>query len=136
MKLPRRRRDEGGIVMTPLIDMVFLALLFFMVNAVLSINPAIRVDLPRARSSLGAVGRDVVVTVQADGGISIDDRRVTDEEFSVELRAALARAGTSSVLLQADRTLSYERLVEVMDRAKIAGTGRISLATVRVGGRR
>jgi biopolymer transport protein ExbD len=135
VKLPRRRRDEGGILMTPLIDMVFLTLLFFMVNAVLSINPAIRVDLPRARSSLGAVGRDVVVTVTADGGVFIDDRKVDDTEFAVELRAALARAGTSSVLLQADRSLAYERLVEVMDRAKIAGTGRISLATVRSGGR-
>ncbi len=135
MKLPRRRRDEGGIIMTPLIDMVFLTLLFFMVNAVLSINPAIRVDLPRARSSLGAIGTDVVVTVGADGGVFIDERRVEMAAFGVELRAALARAGASSILLQADKSLPYERLVEVMDEAKIAGTGRIYLATVRSGGR-
>jgi biopolymer transport protein ExbD len=135
VKIRRRRRDEGGLIMTPLIDMVFLTLLFFMVNAVLSINPAIRVDLPRARSSLGAVGRDVVVTVAADGGVFIEDRRVATDEFAVELRAALARAGTSSILLQADKALSYERLVEVMDQAKLAGTGRISLATVRSGRR-
>lgn len=135
MRLPRRRRDEGGIIMTPLIDMVFLTLLFFMVNAVLSINPAIRVDLPRARSSLGAVGSDVVVSVDADGSLFIDERLVTMDAFAVELRAALARAGTSSILLQADRKLAYERLVEVMDQAKLAGTGRISLATVRSGGR-
>jgi biopolymer transport protein ExbD len=135
VKLKRRRRDEAGIMMTPLIDMVFLTLLFFMVNAVLSINPAIRVDLPRARSSLGAVGRDVMVTVAADGGVFIDERRVADDAFAVELRAALARAGVNSILLQADKSLSYERLVEVMDQAKIAGTGRISLATVRSGGR-
>jgi biopolymer transport protein ExbD len=135
VKIRRQRRDEGGLIMTPLIDMVFLTLLFFMVNAVLSINPAIRVDLPRARSSLGAVGRDVVVTVAADGGVFIEDRRVATDEFAVELRAALARAGTSSILLQADKALSYERLVEVMDQAKLAGTGRISLATVRSGRR-
>ncbi|MCX7031418.1 MAG: biopolymer transporter ExbD [Spirochaetes bacterium] len=135
MKLPRRRRDEGGIIMTPLIDMVFLTLLFFMVNAVLSINPAIRVDLPRARSSLGAIGTDVVVTVGADGGVFIDERRVEMAAFGVELRAALARAGASSILLQADKSLPYERLIEVMDQAKLAGTGRISLATVRSGGR-
>jgi biopolymer transport protein ExbD len=135
VKLLRRRRDEGGIIMTPLIDMVFLTLLFFMVNAVLSINPAIRVDLPRARSSLGAVGTDVVVTVQADGGVFIDERRVELASFGVQLRAALARAGVSSILLQADKSLSYERLVEVMDLAKLAGTSRISLATVRSGAR-
>jgi biopolymer transport protein ExbD len=135
VKLARRRRDEGGIMITPLIDVVFLTLLFFMVNAVLSINPAIRVDLPRARSSLGAVGRDVEVTVQADGTIAVDGRQVADAAFAVELRAALARAGTSSILLQADRHLPYERLVEVMDQAKLAGTSRISLATTRYGSR-
>ena len=135
MKLTRRRRDEGGLIMTPLIDMVFLTLLFFMVNAVLSINPAIRVDLPRARASLGAIGTAVVVTVSADGSVFIEDRLVTNDAFAVELRAELARAGTSSILLQADKSLRYERLVEVMDQAKLAGTSRISLATVRSRGR-
>ena len=135
MKLKRRRREEGGILMTPLIDMVFLTLMFFMVNAALSINPAIRVDLPRARSSLGAIGAEVVVSVRADGSIFISDRLVQTAAFGIELRRELARAGVNSILLQADRTLPYERLVEVMDLAKLAGTGRISLATVRTGGR-
>ena len=118
--------------MTPLIDMVFLALLFFMVNATLSINPAIRVDLPRARSSLGTLGGEVVVSVRADGTIFIDDRQVGLDSFGVALRQELARAGVSGILLQADRSLPYEKLVEVMDQAKLAGTSRISLATVRV----
>ncbi len=131
MKLRRRHRGEGGIIMTPLIDMVFLTLLFFMVNATLSINPAIRVDLPRARSSLGALGGEVVVSVRADGTIFIDEREVGLDAFGVELRQELARAGVSGILLQADRSLPYEKLVEVMDRAKLAGTSRISLATVR-----
>lgn len=134
MKLRRRRRGEGGILMTPLIDMVFLTLVFFMVNATLSINPAIRVDLPRARSSLGVLGREVVVSMRADGTIFIGEREVELASFGVELRQELARAGVSGILLQADRALPYEKLVEVMDRAKLAGTSRISLATVRTAG--
>lgn len=131
MKLPRKWDDEGGIIMTPLIDMVFLTLIFFMVNATLSINPAIRIDLPRARTSLGALSEEIVVSVKADGGLYIGERLVSVEDFSLELRREMARVGKRSILLQGERTISYESLMEVMDQAKLAGVGRISLATTR-----
>ena len=78
VKLPRKWRDDG-ILLTPLIDMVFLTLIFFMVNATLSINPAIRVDLPRARTSLGALSEEIVVSVRTDGSLYIGERRVTPD---------------------------------------------------------
>lgn len=131
MKLPRKFRDDGGILLTPMIDMVFLTLIFFMVNATLSINPAIRVDLPRARTSLGALSEEIVVSVRTDKGLYIGERLVAAGDFGMELRREMARAGKRSILLQADRTISYETLVEVMDQAKLAGVGRISLATAR-----
>ncbi len=131
MKLPRKWDDEGGIIMTPLIDMVFLTLIFFMVNATLSINPAIRIDLPRARTSLGALSEEIVVSVKADGGLYIGERLVSAEDFGLELRREMARVGKRSILLQGERTISYEKLMEVMDQAKLAGVGRISLATTR-----
>lgn len=130
MKVPRRTR-ESGILLTPLIDMVFLTLIFFMVNATLSINPAIRIDLPKARTSLGALSEEIVVSVRADGGLYLGERRVSKEEFAVELRREMARVGKRSILLQADRTITYETLIEVMDQSKLAGVGRISLATAR-----
>ena len=131
MKLPRKFRDDGGILLTPMIDMVFLTLIFFMVNATLSITPAIRVDLPRARTSLGALSEEIVVSVRTDKGLYIGERLVAAGDFGMELRREMARAGKRSILLQADRTISYETLVEVMDQAKLAGVGRISLATAR-----
>jgi biopolymer transport protein ExbD len=131
VKLPRKWDDEGGIIMTPLIDMVFLTLIFFMVNATLSINPAIRIDLPRARTSLGALSEEIVVSVKADGGLYIGERLVSVEDFGLELRREMARVGKRSILLQGERTISYESLMEVMDQAKLAGVGRISLATTR-----
>jgi biopolymer transport protein ExbD len=130
VKLPRKRRDDG-ILLTPLIDMVFLTLIFFMVNATLSINPAIRIDLPKARTSLGALSEEIVVSVRADGSLHIGERRVGAADFGVELRREMARVGKRSILLQADRTITYEALIEVMDQAKLAGVGRISLATAR-----
>lgn len=131
MKLPRKWEDDGGMIMTPLIDMVFLTLIFFMVNATLSINPAIRVDLPRARTSLGALSEEIVVSVKAGGDLYIGERQVSAEDFGLELRREMARVGKRSILLQGERTISYETLMDVMDQAKLAGVGRISLATTR-----
>jgi len=131
VRLPRKWDDEGGMIMTPLIDMVFLTLIFFMVNATLSINPAIRIDLPRARTSLGALSEEIVVSVRADGNLYIGERLVSGEDFGLELRREMARVGKRSILLQGERTISYEKLMEVMDQAKLAGVGRISLATTR-----
>jgi biopolymer transport protein ExbD len=130
VKVPRTKRDDG-ILLTPLIDMVFLTLIFFMVNATLSINPAIRIDLPKASTSLGALSEEIVVSVRADGSLHIGERRVAASDFGVELRREMARAGRRSILLQADRTITYETLIEVMDKAKLAGVGRVSLATAR-----
>jgi biopolymer transport protein ExbD len=131
VRLPRKFQDEGGILLTPMIDMVFLTLIFFMVNATLSINPAIRVDLPRARTSLGALSEEIVVSVRVDGSLHIGERQVAPTDFGMELRREMARAGKRSILLQADKSITYETLVEVMDQAKLAGVGRISLATAR-----
>ena len=120
MRLKRRRWDEGGIIMTPLIDMVFLTLIFFMVNATLSINPAIRVDLPKAQTSLGAISEEIIVSITADGTLFIGERQVSASDLGMALRSEMARVGKKSILLQGDRGLAYETLIEVMDQAKLA----------------
>mgnify|MGYP001088980676 CR=1 FL=1 len=62
--------------------------------------------------SLGAVGRDVVVTVAADGAVFVDERRVALDAFAVELRAALARIedGTYGTCVRCGAVISAERL--------------------------
>jgi biopolymer transport protein ExbD len=71
------------------------------------------------------------VSVKAGGDLYIGERLVSIEDFGLELRREMARVGKRSILLQGERTISYEKLMEVMDQAKLAGVGRISLATTR-----
>ncbi|OHD72285.1 MAG: hypothetical protein A2V99_13780 [Spirochaetes bacterium RBG_16_67_19] len=129
MKLPRRLDDEGGLVLTPLIDMVFLSLIFFMLNATLSLNPAIQVDLPEAYTAQAVLEEEIVVTIPLAGEIYVGKNPVAPERLSTELKKEMARLGSRKMILQADQNLPYRRLVEVMDLARLAGIEAVALVT-------
>jgi biopolymer transport protein ExbD len=130
MRLPRRLDDEGGLVLTPLIDMVFLTLIFFMLNATLSLNPAIQVDLPEAYTSQAVLEEEIVVTIARSGDIFIGKRPVAHERLSTELKKEMSRLDSRRMILQADQNLPYRLLVEVMDLARLAGVEAVALVTV------
>jgi biopolymer transport protein ExbD len=129
MRLPRRLDEEGGLVLTPLIDMVFLTLIFFMLNATLSLNPAIQVDLPEAYTAQAVLEEEIVVTISAAGEIFVGKSPVARERLSTELKKEMARLDSRRMILQADRNLPYRQLVEVMDLARLAGIDSVALVT-------
>ena len=110
MRLERKLNDEGGLILTPLIDMIFLVVIFFMLNTTLSINPAITVELPSAYTSQAVVGREVVVTLTASGALYIGAQAVDFDRFAAELKKEMVRLGTEKMILQADETLVYRDL--------------------------
>ena len=129
MKLPRRLDDEGGLVLTPLIDLAVLTLIFFMLNAALSLNPAIQVDLPEAYTAQAVLEEEIVVTIPLAGEIYVGKNPVAPERLSTELKKEMARLGSRKMILQADQNLPYRRLVEVMDLARLAGIEAVALVT-------
>jgi biopolymer transport protein ExbD len=129
MRLPRRLDEEGGLVLTPLIDMVFLTLIFFMLNATLSLNPAIQVDLPEAYTAQAVLEEEIVVTISAAGEIFVGKSPVARERLSTELKKEMARLDSRRMILQADQNLPYRQLVEVMDLARLAGIDSVALVT-------
>jgi biopolymer transport protein ExbD len=129
MRLERRLSEEGGLILTPLIDMIFLVVIFFMLNTTLSINPAISVDLPAAYTSQAVVEREVVVTLTSSSELYIGATPVTLDRFAAELKKEMVRLGTDKMILQADETLAYRDLIEVMDRARLTGVESIALVT-------
>jgi len=131
MKLPRRLDENEGLILTPLIDMVFLTLIFFMVNAILSLYPAIKVDLPEAYTSRAVVEKEIVVTIDRSGGIFIGAAPVPGERFSAELKNEMIRLDSRRLILQADQNLPYKKLVEVMDLARLAGIESVALVTTQ-----
>jgi biopolymer transport protein ExbD len=128
MKVTFQPQKKVRIEMLPLIDIVFLVLVFF-IYAMLSmaVHRGLPVVLPT--SSTSKIDKRLVlsVTVKADGTIFLDQEKVALEDLSALLKNRANGHEESGVLLFGDRNLSYQRLFRVLDQIRIAGLQRISL---------
>ena len=129
MRLKRRLSEEGDLLLTPMIDMVFLVVIFFMLNTTLSMNPAITVDLPAAYTSQAVIKEEIVVTVKGGGEIYIGKNSVAKDRFPARLKEEMSRLQSTRIILQADEMLPYRDLVNIMDLARLTGIDSISLVT-------
>ena len=128
---PRRRRLPLILDLTPLIDVVFLLLIFFMVTTTFVPDATgLQVDLPRSDSQQ-VVGEsdDLTLAVGADGTIAIDGRALTLEQVSAELRKAANNNPNTLIILEADTATAHGRVVEVMDLARGIGLTSFAIAT-------
>lgn len=116
-----------AIDIAPLIDVVFLLLIFFMLTSNFIFQPGIRINLPRAITSDILSEENAVITITAENLIYHNGRLVTVKELSSALkRIASARR---PVLIKADRKASLGRIVEVWDICRQEGISRVNIAT-------
>lgn len=131
MQLNRRLKEDEGLLLTPLIDMIFLVVIFFMLNTTLSMNPAIKVDLPTAYTSQATLEDEIVVTLNRSGLIYLGKGLVSLDRFPLELKKEMVRLHHKRMILRADEYLAYRNLVEIMDLARLSGVESISLVTLK-----
>ena len=128
MKISVRTGKKVRIEMLPLIDIVFLLLVFF-IYAMLSmaVHRGLPVVLPTSASA--KIDKELVlsVTVKSDRTIYVDKQRIAFDDLASVLRTKTASASEPGVLLFADRGLPYQRLFQVLDQIRMAGIHRISL---------
>ena len=135
IRLPEQRKAR--VEMLPLIDIVFLLLVFF-IYAMLSmaVHRGLQVELPVSSTSVPEKEAILSVTVnyslEGASSIFVDEQLVALEELAgfLKEKAAVARSGSGrepGVLLFADRQVDYQRLFMVLDRINQAGLTRISL---------
>ena len=128
MKLNYQMERKARIEMLPLIDIVFLLLVFF-IYAMLSmaVHHGLPVNLPT--SSTAAIDKKLIlsVTIKSDGAVFLDEAPVPLEALSKRIQAKTMGKKEPGILLFADNHLSYQKLFDVLDRIKLAGINRISL---------
>lgn len=133
MKIDLDTRRKARIDMLPLIDIVFLLLVFF-IYAMLSmtVHHAIPVALPVSTTAPLDRQVDLSVSIDRSGAIYVDKVAATLEELSGILRSRVDAADKPpGVLLFADNQIAYQTLYEVIDRIKLAGIQRLSLECER-----
>ncbi len=130
MNFSRSRRAEPVVDVTPLIDIIFQLVLFFMVSTTFVSAPGIEVDLPR--SSADTVLReqdDLSIWISSDGAVYVDDRAVDFSGLELAMDRAAQNNPNTLVMLKADREVDHGRVVAVMDAARSRGLTQLAIAT-------
>ena len=134
MNFARSRRPDARLDLTPLIDIIFQLVLFFMVSTTFVSSAGIEVQLPESSADLILrESRDLNVWVTEEGGVLLDDEPVDFDVLSDEFERRFALEPDVTVIIKADENVGHGRVVQVMDLARQKGLTNLAIATERLG---
>ena len=131
MNFRQLRRPEVSINLTPLIDVVFLLLIFFMVSTSFSELTQLVVDLPEAEGTPASADSTVLLVVDVQGNMTLDGEPVPNDTggLSAALRQRLSGNADIPVTLSADAMTPHQYVVTAMDVAAQLNITRLTIAT-------
>jgi biopolymer transport protein ExbD len=120
--------EESEINLTPMLDVVFIMLIFFIVTAVFVKEPGVEIERPEAFTAITPEGGAIFVAVTANDQVWIDRREVDPTGVRLAIERLHSENPESGVVIQADNAAHNALLIEVMDAAKAAGVSNIVIA--------
>ena len=132
---PRQKRSDLIVDLTPMIDVVFLMLIFFMVSTSFTANNSIKLDLPQSKAqAANKEEKQVVISIKADGQLYVQDERVKDADLRRRILNITKGDPNMRVVIRADADARHKRLVYALDTIRELGMGKVGIATVPLGG--
>ncbi len=129
MARKRIREDEDAAIdMTPMLDIVFIMLIFFIVTTSFVKEAGIDVNKPDASQATKKPSANIFIAIRANGEVWMDKRMVDVERVGANIERLLAEQPTDMVVIQADKDARHGVVVQVMDQIKEAGIEKISIA--------
>lgn len=119
--------EKGQLDIAPLIDVVFLLLIFFMLTSSFIFQPGIKINLPKAVTSEVIHEKSIIILINSKNYIYLNDRVITMSELASRL--SIAAKENKPLLIKADRRASLGKVVEVWDLCRDEGISRINIAT-------
>ncbi|MCB9761591.1 MAG: biopolymer transporter ExbD [Alphaproteobacteria bacterium] len=136
MNFRATRREPAQVDLTPLIDIIFQLVLFFMVSTTFIAAPGIQVDLPRSSAqTILQDQEDISIWMSEKGEIFVDEKPVTWDDLVAALNRAAERDPSTMVIIKADTAVGHGRVVAVMDLARSKGLTRLAIGTDAEAGR-
>ena len=129
MKFLPKKHEVEDLNISPLIDMVFILLIFFAVSTTFVRDLQVTLDRPSAQSSSSVSSDSVRVYIDRSGAIFVGEQPVNSWMVQSLVREELSIATSDAVLVIADRLTPTELLIDVVDQAKLAGAGEVGVAT-------
>ncbi|HAO23916.1 MULTISPECIES: biopolymer transporter ExbD [unclassified Methylophaga] len=133
MKLLPRNSEEPDVNLTPMIDVVFLLLLFFMVSTSFIRESSLKVDLPEASGqALAEQESPIDIIIRANGEVLVNDIPMTEltrDALRDLLKTTAGDNDNPHIIISADANAEYQHIVTAMDAAQLLGFTRLTLAT-------
>jgi len=129
MQFRRPRTSSTRLDATPMTDVVFLLLIFFMLSTSFVVQPGIQVRLPKAVTSEIQLKKDLVLTITAENVLFLNEEPVTLDDLGEALQAAFAQRKDRLLIIKADQEVKHGLVVHAMDIAKLNGAERLAIAT-------
>ena len=124
-----REEEEAAIDMTPMLDIVFIMLIFFIVSTSFLKEAGIEVQKPKAAKATKSKKANIFIAIRDTGEIWMDKRVVDVERVAANIERMLAETPTEVIVIQADKEAKHGVVVKVMDAIKAANEDlRISIA--------
>lgn len=121
--------EESNIDMTPMLDVVFIMLIFFIVTASFVKESGIDVNRPEANTAVQKDRANILIAISAEGEIWINKRRVDIRSVAENIIGLRAENPQGTVVIQADQKATTDVLIKVMDASREAGVYDVSIAT-------
>ncbi|MFA6470097.1 MAG: biopolymer transporter ExbD [Bacteroidota bacterium] len=129
MKFERKHRIEPHFNYASLTDIVLQLLIFFLITSSFVSSPGIQVQLPKAQTSETQTDRQTILTITTSGRLYINSEEVTTETLGQKLIPILDQNRSQVIIVRADKDVSLQKAVEVIDLAKGVGAQRFLIAT-------
>lgn len=127
---PRKQSLPPQLMLSPMIDMIFLLLVFFIVSTMyMSEIKTIPIRLPVAQNSETVSKSNFAVTVKKDGVLYLEDNKIEMKQLVANAAAESKRDAAFSVIIRTDGEANYKTVIKLMDELKGAGVTRFGLAT-------
>lgn len=120
--------EESSIDLTPMLDVVFIMLIFFIVTATFVKEAGIDVNRPDAATAVMQEKANILVAIDANNSIWIDRRQVDVRSVRANIERLHAENPQGSVVIQADEASNTKTLISVMDAARAAGVFNVAIA--------
>ncbi|ORE88218.1 biopolymer transport protein [Oceanococcus atlanticus] len=127
------REDENAIDLTPMLDVVFIMLIFFIVTATFVKEAGVDVERPLASTAERQDLANILIAITPEDDVWIDGNRVDVRDMSTLIKRLHAENPQGSVVIQADRDSTHKTLKQVMDAVQKAGVGQVAVAAENEG---
>ena len=123
--------EDTGIDLTPMLDVIFIMLIFFIVTTTFVRESGVKINRPAAKTAVKQDQANILVAITPEGEIWIDKQRVDVRSLRSMIQKLKAENPEAAVIIQADRDARAGLMVQAMDQARLAGVRDVSVAATQ-----